>query len=105
VSSLDLSGHGRFTLFTGIGGEAWVKAATDFSAAGKVQVKGFTIGHGRDYIDCYRDWCHIKGVKETGAVLVRPDCFVAWRCQELVDDPLSKLTSVLQSILGQSVLN
>ena len=29
VSTLDLCGHGEFTLLTGIGGEAWVAAAED----------------------------------------------------------------------------
>ena len=101
ISSLDLCGKGRFTLLTGIGGEGWVKAAEALSLQGGPEVQGLTIGFRRDYMDCYRDWCRVRGVGETGMVLVRPDHFVAARCQELVDNPKAKLSSILQSILGK----
>ncbi|KAI1490735.1 putative FAD dependent oxidoreductase [Biscogniauxia mediterranea] len=101
VSTLDLSGQGRFTLFTGIGGEGWVEAADTISADKGVQVKGYTIGFRCNYMDCYQDWHRVREVSETGVVLVRPDHFVAWRCQRLVDDPLAKLRSVLEQILGK----
>lgn len=102
ISSIDLCGHGRFTLFTGIGGQGWVRAAEKISAQGGPEVKGYQIGFRQDYVDCYREWCHVRGVGETGVVLVRPDHFVAWRCQELVEDPESKLSFVLRSVLGKS---
>ncbi|PKY06941.1 hypothetical protein P168DRAFT_278957 [Aspergillus campestris IBT 28561] len=101
ISSLDLCGRGAFTLLTGIGGAAWIKAAQDYSSADKVQIRGYAVGVGCDYMDCYRDWQRTRGVSETGVVLVRPDHFVAWRCQELVEDPVQKIHSVMQRILGQ----
>ncbi|KAH7095479.1 FAD binding domain-containing protein [Paraphoma chrysanthemicola] len=103
ISSLDLCGKGSFTLFTGIGGEAWIQAAKHLSAQGQVQVRGITIGFRCDYIDCYRDWSKLRGVEETGAVLVRPDHFVAWRIDKIVEDPVEKLTSVLRHILGKHI--
>lgn len=103
ISNLDLCGKGSFTLLTGIGGEAWVDAAKQLSACNEVQVRGFTIGFRRDYIDCYGDWFKQRGVGETGVVLVRPDHFVAWRAQNVVDDPVDKLASVMGRILGKEL--
>ncbi|PKS08383.1 hypothetical protein jhhlp_005327 [Lomentospora prolificans] len=102
LSTLDITGQNRFTLLTGIGGEAWKKAAEEVSNAGGVQVAAYTIGFRGDYIDCYSDWHHVRGVHETGAVLVRPDHFIAWRCQDLVSDPTLKLAEVLGKILGKT---
>lgn len=100
ISSLDLAGHGAFTLFTGIGGGSWLKATEAISRRSGVQVKGYSIGFRCDYMDCYREWIHFRGVGETGAVLVRPDHFVAWRCKELPENCLEKLSAVLSKVLG-----
>lgn len=100
ISTLDLSGHGGFTLFTGIGGDSWVQAAQVLSGLNKAPLRAYTIGFRCDYMDCYRDWVKVRGVSETGVVLVRPDQFVGWRCHELVQDPVGKLSSVLEQILG-----
>jgi hypothetical protein len=106
VSTLDLVGGGQFTLFTGIGGGAWVEAAKALSAQGREIVQGYTIGFHCDYMDCYREWIKVRGVDETGAVLVRPDHFVAWRCKSLdgiggVQGAARKLESVLNRVLAR----
>ncbi|OAL17989.1 hypothetical protein AYO22_11145 [Fonsecaea multimorphosa] len=101
VSTLDLAGHGRFTLFTGIGGDEWVEAARKWSKTHGPQIKAYKIGFRCDYMDCYRDWCRVRGVGEKGAVLIRPDHFVAWRCHDLVADAEAKLTAVLRQVLGR----
>lgn len=103
ISNLDLSGQASFTLFTGIGGEAWISAAKALSATSGVAIKGYSIGFRCDYMDCYRDWIRVRGVEETGVVLVRPDHFVAWRCQKMVPDPISKIATVLGQILHQKL--
>lgn len=100
VSSLDICGLGEFTLFTGIGGEKWLEAAAETNKRGGLKVRAYQIGFRCDYMDCYGDWFRVRGVGETGAVLVRPDQFVAWRCNTLVRNPVTKLSSVLQQILG-----
>jgi len=101
MSTLDLSGDGCFTLFTGIGGSRWMESARAITEVGGVKVKAYSIGFGCDYMDCYRDWAKISGVNEDGAVLVRPDHFIAWRCATLVDNTESKLRSVLNQILSR----
>lgn len=103
VSTLDLAGKGDFTLFTGIGGNGWISAAKCITSMGAVNVKGISIGFRCSYMDCYRDWEQVRGTDEDGAVLVRPDHFVAWRCKTMVENPLEKLSSVLENILGKSI--
>lgn len=100
VSTLDLCGQGNFTLFTGIGGDAWVTAAREVSKLNGVHVRAFKIGFGGDYMDSYREWYRVRGIAEKGVILVRPDHFVAWRCNDMIESPTLKLSSVLHKILG-----
>ncbi|MGP3684369.1 FAD-dependent oxidoreductase [Streptomyces sp. IBSNAI002] len=48
------------------------------------------------------DWAEVHGTTKTGAVLVRPDGFVAWRSPEAVVDPESVLHEVLGLLLYRS---
>jgi 2,4-dichlorophenol 6-monooxygenase len=100
VSTIDLAGKGRFTLFTGIGGESWAQAAATISACTSMSVAAFVVGPGRDVLDLYDDWAALSEVSERGCVLVRPDLHVAWRSHDLVADPAATLTRVLGAILG-----
>lgn len=102
ISSLDLCGKGGFTLFTGIGGDAWLEVAQAASDHFGFSIRGYSIGFGCNFMDCYTDWAQVRGVDETGVVLVRPDHFVAWRCRTLVDDPNGQLRDVLQQILAKA---
>ncbi|KIW98289.1 uncharacterized protein Z519_01873 [Cladophialophora bantiana CBS 173.52] len=99
VSTLDLAGHGQFVLFTGVGGKGWLQAAQDISREDGVPVKGYGIGRGLEYFDAYWDWEKVRGVEEDGAILVRPDHFVCWRCKRLVSDPASRLRKVMHVLL------
>jgi hypothetical protein len=98
-SILDLAGHGRFCLFTGIGGPPWLQAAQNITSKGGIQINGYSIGYGCDYMDAYRDWVKVRGVDEDGDVLVRPDHFVAWRNWSMSDDPPAVLEAVLSHVL------
>lgn len=104
ISSIDLAGHGTFTILTGIGGEAWKSAATKVSSGLGMDIKAYSIGFRQDYEDVYFDWARVRGVDETGCVLVRPDRFVAWRCEVVLGDEFqcaSKLREVMVSILSR----
>jgi hypothetical protein len=100
ISILDLAGHGRFCLFTGIGGSPWLQAARNITSKGGVHVDGYSIGYDCDYMDAYRDWVKLRGVDEDGVVLVRPDHFVAWRSKSMPNDPQAIVEAVLEHILG-----
>jgi hypothetical protein len=103
VSTIDLAGHGSFTLLTGIGGGAWKKAAEIIAENLKVPIQVHSIGFRQDWEDVYFEWESVRGVEESGAVLVRPDRFVAWRASEVLQDTeacSSKLLTVMRAILG-----
>lgn len=100
VSSLDVVGHGGFTLFTGVGGQCWIEAAKTLAGeAGLPEIRGHSIGFRCGYMDCYRDWRRVRGVKDDGVVLVRPDHFVAWRYATSSCDATAMLRRALQTIL------
>jgi hypothetical protein len=100
VSTIDLAGKGAFTLFTGIGGQPWKDAALALSAELGVPMKAYVIGFRQDYEDTYYTWQRLRGVEESGCVLVRPDTFVAWRCPEVEDNCVSRLRKVMRSVLS-----
>ncbi|KAM4064898.1 FAD binding domain-containing protein [Hirsutella rhossiliensis] len=102
TSTIDIAGHGRFVLLTGCGGEAWKRAAGGVSAALGVPLEAHSIGFRQDWEDFYFEWERLRGVQESGAVLVRPDRFVAWRADDVVGDAdacAAKLGQVMRSIL------
>ncbi|WP_434666726.1 FAD-dependent monooxygenase [Paraburkholderia sp. A3BS-1L] len=102
VSTLDLVGHGAFTVLTGPGGEAWIDAARQMGEEFGVDVKAVSIAHGTGTFDAYGDWVRQRGIEDHGCLLVRPDRFVAWRSEALADDPAGELRRVFSQILGKA---
>jgi 2-polyprenyl-6-methoxyphenol hydroxylase-like FAD-dependent oxidoreductase len=97
-STLDLFGPG-FTLLAGPEGHWWRAQASDAAEALRVPVASYVIGApgltGADqvFLDAY-------GIKDDGAVLVRPDGYVAWRSTQAppTDDTLvGALTQILDA--------
>ena len=72
-STLDLCGRGEFTIFTGIGGEAWVAAARAVSAELGMPIRCHVIGPRQTYVDHTGDWARASEISDTGCLLVRPD--------------------------------
>ncbi|MFG3269560.1 FAD-dependent oxidoreductase [Streptomyces luteogriseus] len=98
LSTLDTVGRGRFTLLTGIGGEAWVRAAEEQ----EVEIATVVIGPGQQYEDPYGDWARLREIPDAGALLVRPDGFVAFRHASVGTDAGELLADALQRILGHA---
>ncbi|MEM6422182.1 MAG: FAD-dependent monooxygenase [Pseudomonadota bacterium] len=101
VSTLDLCGHGAFTLITGIGGEAWAEAADQVSAALGLPITMRLIGPRRTWVDHTGDWSRAREISDTGCLLVRPDHHVCWRTDEMAEHPAEELMRVLSTILGR----
>ncbi|KAG5756172.1 hypothetical protein H9Q70_001256 [Fusarium xylarioides] len=100
VSTLDLAGKGRSSLFLGHGGEAWRNAARQLEQSMNIAVAIFEIGYGLEYEAVFNTWYKLREVEEDGCILVRPDNFIAWRSQRLAADPTQELMTVFQSILA-----
>ena len=103
-STLDLTGKGRFTLLTGISGEAWADAASRAARGLGIDIETILIGPRRTYIDHEGEWARAREVGDSGCVLVRPDQHVAWRAEEMVADPAAELVRVLSAILDRDGL-
>lgn len=103
ASTLDLCGHGRFTLLTGIGGDGWVEAAKAVSAASGVEIKPVTIGPDCDWEDPFGEWANAREISDSGCLLVRPDHHVAWRSAGRAADAIAELSSVFGKLLGKPV--
>jgi hypothetical protein len=102
ISTLDIVGKGRFTILTGVSGQAWKDAAAKIARKFKIDLVAHSFEFHQDYHDAYSQWEAKREVGDDGSILVKPDRFVAWRSYGLVDDPTANLDSVLMRILGSS---
>jgi 2,4-dichlorophenol 6-monooxygenase len=102
ASTLDLCGHGKFTVLTGISGQAWANAAKRVAAELGLEIVVHVIGPRQAWQDHYGDWARASEVRDSGVVLVRPDHHVAWRSTAMAADPEAELRRVLTSILNRN---
>lgn len=100
VSTVDVAGHGRWTLLVGIGGKRWKVAARAVSKDLGIEIFAVSIGFRQDWEDVYFTWEKVKGVEEDGCVLVRPDRFVAWRGKSGGEE-MERLERVMRMVLGR----
>jgi 2,4-dichlorophenol 6-monooxygenase len=75
ISTLDVVGKGLFTVLTGLAGQHWVTAADELNYP---FIRTVVVGDPQ-YQDLYCDWQELREVNEDGVLLIRPDCYVAWR--------------------------
>ncbi|KAH8810807.1 FAD binding domain-containing protein [Xylogone sp. PMI_703] len=102
VSTVQLAGDCRFSIFTGMAGaKIWKSAAASITHKLKIELPVFVIGMGGEWISHYGDWEAIRGVEESGCILVRPDRYVGWRSNSGDGDTESKLEKVLRFILSR----
>lgn len=95
VAMLDVVGHGAFTLVTGIAGQAWA-AAVDKMGHGWLRCA--VIGE-PGLQDAYFTWHRIREIEDAGAILVRPDGYIAWRHSGSVWDT-TEAHQLLHTALG-----
>ncbi len=105
ASTLDLVRPGRFVLLTGEAGGAWVEAATALSGGYGIPIDAVRIGHlDGDLFDPRCRWLQVRGIADDGAILVRPDRFVAWRSPGPSADPRGALASAVATVLDRRVV-
>lgn len=101
ISTHDLTTPGGFALITGTDGEGWAKAATEVAGRHGIDLATVSIGAGADATDPTGTWARLREISESGAVLVRPDSFVAFRSPDAAADPVAALDDALRTILGR----
>jgi len=102
ISTIDLFNR-EFVLVAGARGQSWCDAAKQVSQSQGVPIQTFRIGWGGDF-DAGREWTTTYGVEEDGAVLVRPDGYVAWRCATRKAEPMAEIEMALKVALGHQVV-
>jgi putative polyketide hydroxylase len=100
VSTLDLIGSG-FTLLAGPDGAQWCVAAREVAAATNIGVACHRIGPGQHLRALDGQWTATYGIGNDGAVLIRPDGFIAWRSREAAQDAGATLRDVLGRLLAR----
>ena len=100
----DLVGPGRFLLIAGEQGESWCSAARELAGATGLPLDALRIGHlDGDLFDPRCTWLRQREIGAEGAILVRPDRYIAWRAMGASERPLEELTAALGGILARPI--
>ncbi|WP_186776697.1 FAD-dependent oxidoreductase [Streptomyces salinarius] len=106
LSTLDLYEDSLVLLSDAAQPTGWHEAATEVAAALRVPLKPYRVGGtpGADLVpdDEETDWARAHGVTRGGAVLIRPDGFVAWRSPGPAPDPEAMLRQVVGTVLARA---
>jgi putative polyketide hydroxylase len=98
ISTVDLTG--QWLLLAGPEGGAWVEAARSAAAAlGQLRIDAGCVG--ADLADPAGGFTNAVGISAAGALLVRPDGFVAWRTDRAADGAAQDLAAALGTALGR----
>ena len=98
ISTIDLFGA-HLTLLAGRGGDGWRQAAQGMNMSWP-PVVAHVIGNG-ELSDPDGNWHELYGVEADGAVLVRPDGYVAWRSRGGSTNPQATLRAAIDGLLGR----
>jgi hypothetical protein len=101
ISTIDLAGHGAFTVLTGIGGEKWKAAAKKTASKYGIKINVHSIGWTMDWEDMYGDWADRREIEEDGVIVCRPDRTICWRSMEMREDAEAALEKAVGSVLGR----
>src|SRR5216684_6302011 len=99
-STIDLVTGGAFHLLTGPGGEAWSAVCDEIAHRTGLDIRVTEIGPGCPFGDPYGEWQRIRGISDSGAVLVRPDGHVAWRADTAGEEQFQALRTAVAALLG-----
>ncbi|MFD5454088.1 FAD-dependent oxidoreductase [Streptomyces olivaceus] len=106
VSTLDLYEDSLVLLSDAGRPTGWHEAAARLAADLRVPLKSYRVGAAAE-ADLVpdgeeTDWAKAHGVSRDGAVLVRPDGFVAWRSPGPAPDPEAMLRQVVGTVLART---
>ncbi|MFI0424342.1 FAD-dependent monooxygenase [Spongiactinospora sp. 9N601] len=98
ISSIELLGT-SFVLLTGAEGEPWAGVAAQAAAELGIELPVHRIGGDGGLTDPANTWAKTYGVTESGATLVRPDFYIAWRSRDA--SGTGELTGALRAVLDR----
>jgi putative polyketide hydroxylase len=98
MSTLDLFGKG-FVLLAGAQGVSWLKTAEAVSSSLGITIAAYTVGPDQDLVAPKHEFEAAAGITSHGAILVRPDDFVAWRERRQPSDYQNKLEQAVRQVL------
>jgi putative polyketide hydroxylase len=97
LSTIDLTGH--YLLLTGADGRPWLDAVRVVSEHFRgLPLDAHSVGW--DLQDSEGRFLQSYGISNSGASLVRPDGFIAWRAKHATPDPAAALLDALSRSLG-----
>lgn len=106
LSTIDLYEDSLVLLSDAAQPTGWHEAAAEVAAGLRVPLHSYRVGGtpGADLVpdDEETDWARAHGVTRGGAVLVRPDGFVAWRSPGPAPDPAAMLRQVVGTVLART---
>ncbi|MDR5698675.1 FAD-dependent monooxygenase [Agromyces aerolatus] len=100
-STLDLQGPGRWALIVDDRAEAWRDSLSASDAPLAAHVDVIEVGVDRAIADVSGAWASTRDIESDGAILVRPDAFVAWRAR--TSDGIDGLDAALRTLSGAPV--
>ena len=95
--------HDAFVLLTGATGALWTAAARTIATEAPIPLRAYRVGPtvaDVQLVNVDGNWRTRYGADDDGAVLVRPDGYVAWRSAGPAQDPAAVLGGVLHQVLG-----
>ena len=99
ISTLDVCNTSFVLLAGDDGGDAWREAAGKTADLLNTKLAVYCIGPSGDLVDPSHQWPYLAGISAQGALLVRPDGFVAWRAYRQPTSIAEKLTQVMKQVL------
>jgi putative polyketide hydroxylase len=100
ISTIDLFA-GKWVLTYGPKGDAWPDLLRNLSSASAMGVVCHGVAPAGDLHDEGRRWTTTYGVGDDGAVLIRPDGFIAWRGAAADHGARAELESTMHQLLGR----
>jgi hypothetical protein len=102
LSTLDLFDR-SFVLLAGSAGHAWHRAGRLAAESLEGTLSSYRVGGDGELQEQQQDWATAYGIQPDGAVLVRPDGYVAWRSAISAPEPVGALERVLKAVLGKEL--
>jgi putative polyketide hydroxylase len=99
ISTLDLLGK-KFVLLVGTDGQSWKDAAKKTASVVGADLEVHCVGRKGDLVDEKDEFRTAAGISANGALLIRPDSFVAWRERRQAVDFQDRLEKAMKKVLS-----